>query len=193
MIEVIKKDYWSRSDAFILPLTGLPKDHSFDMRSYLYWKDYNIEDYKLILSFSSSDEYSLRSYCKSKIYPILDKEGYLLESYDEGEREIYVLDISRWAMDVEKFLRGKYSHFSTECKSAIEKFHMFDGGKISVHIYAVLYPFNSLELLDNKNPIQYVADNYGINYEVLCSVGELGSIYDRTKETLEVVHVDLPA
>lgn len=193
MIEVIKKDYWSRSDAFILPLTGLPKDHSFEMKSYLYWRNYSIEDYKLILSFSNSDEYSLRTYCKSKIYPVLDKEGYLLESYDEEDKEIYVLDISKWGPDIEKFLRGKYSHFSTEAKSAIEKFHMFDGGKISVHIYAVLYPFNTLELLNNKSPIQYVADNYGINYDTLCTIGELGSIYNRAKETLEITNVDVSA
>ena len=35
-VELIPKEYRSKSDLFLLPLTGLPK--SSDIKSYMFWK-----------------------------------------------------------------------------------------------------------------------------------------------------------
>lgn len=186
MIEVIKKDYWSRSDAFLLPLVGLPKDFSFNLRSFLFWDRNSIEDYKLTISYSSYDQAGLMDHCQKKVFPILDEGGYLLENYDIDNQSVYVLDMSRWASDIEKFTQGKYSRFSNEAKALIEKFHTFKGSKISIHVYAVLYPHTPLEILGRKTAMDYVAENYGFNVDDLKEIGELGSIYDRRMETLEI-------
>ena len=125
MIEVIKKDYWSRSDAFLLPLTGLPKDFSFNLKSFLFWRNNSIEDYKLTVTYSSYDEQGLLKHCRDAVFPILDKGGHLLESYDIGHSSVFVLDLSYWAIDIDRFLQGKYSTMSREAKGMIEKFHYF--------------------------------------------------------------------
>ena len=55
MIEVIKKvpkgEYWSKSEAFLLPLTGMAKSQKYPVRSYLFWRDYTIENYQLIIEY----------------------------------------------------------------------------------------------------------------------------------------------
>ena len=94
MINVLKKENWS--DAFLLPLTGLKKDNDFEMRSHLFWNQYNIHDYKLILTFSCDDYAGLMKYCNSHVFRTLDKKGYLLENYDIQGRCIFILDMSEW-------------------------------------------------------------------------------------------------
>lgn len=184
MIEVIKKDYWSRSDAFLLPLTGIPRIPTVDIRSYLFWQDYSIHDYKLTVTVEHSDQFFLRRVCEERIYPGLEKNGIILEAHHEGDKEIYIVDVSQKADDVELFLKGKYSKISKESKELIEKYHMSDGDKISIYIYAVIHPFKNLSLLGNKSSIEYVAENYGFDYEELMKIGELGSVYKEKNETL---------
>lgn len=188
MVQVIKNEYWSKADAFLLPLTGLQKNERYELNSYLFWERHSIEDYKLTLSFSYDDEYEFNEHCKTRIFPILDKKGYMLESYDVPGRSIFILDMSEWAMDIEMFLAGKYSQLTRQTKHIIEQFHTFNKDKIPIHIYAALHPLMKMSLLTDGNtvltPIEYVAKHYGFNLEVLQGIGEIGSLYDKGYETL---------
>lgn len=184
MVNVLKTEYWSRADSFLLPLTGLKKDGPFEMESYLFWNDYSIQDYRLIVSFSYEDYDKFMTYCRDAVFPSLDKKGYLVETHDIRDRSIFILDISEWALDIEMFLEGKYSKLSREAKEKIEEHHTFNKNKIPIHIYSVLYPNMKMKLLDNKSPIEYVAENYGISLVELEKIGEIGSLYDEMTETL---------
>lgn len=188
MVELLKRkeDHWSKADAFLLPLTGLGRNAKFECRSYLFWREYSIHNYNLILTFSAEDYTGMLEYCKKYVFPVLDKKGYLIESYDMGDRTVFVLDMSEWAMDIEFFLIGKYSKFSKEARSIIEKFHALDGYKIPVHVYATLYPNVPMELLENMSPLEYVSQNdtYGFNMSLMKEIGEIGTIYDEVAETL---------
>ncbi len=184
MINVLKKLNWS--DAFLLPLTGLRKDDKFDMRSHLFWNEYNINDYKLILTFSCDDYHGMLDYCKNNVFPILDKKGYLSESYDIDGKCIFVLDMSEWAKDIEMFILGRYSKFSKVAKNIIEKFHTKRNGDIPISIKAPLYPNMEMLILGNRTPIEYVAAEYELNLSEMKRLGEIGSIYNAVNETLSV-------
>jgi len=195
MVQVLKKGegnngYWSKADAFLLPLVGLERDTRFEIRSYLFWKNYTIHDYNLIVTFSSEpDTYSdMVHHCRKNIFPFLDRGGYLVENYDIGKRSIFVLDISEWADDVETFLRGKYSKMSQVAIKAIERYHKFNKEYIPIHIYGVIHPNKRMELLDNLTPIEYICqeETYGFNLHDVKRIGEIGTLYDEMEETLLV-------
>lgn len=186
MIEVLKDGYWSKSEAFLLPLTGLPKSHKYHLRTYLFWDKYSIEDYYLILKFSWDNYEEFLHYCRRVIFPVLDKSGYLIETHDLDKETVLILNLDEWAMDIEQFLKGKYSKMSLQAKETITEFHTFynNGPKIMIEISASLRPNDKFPVLGNQTAIEYVADNYGLDLAELKKVGELGGIYDKNKETL---------
>ena len=188
MVQVLKKEYWSRADAFLLPLVGLERDTRFEIRSYLFWNKYNIHDYNLMITFSSDSYEEMVHHCRKNIFPFLDRGGYLVENYDIGNRSIFILDISEWADDVEIFLKGKYSKMSPQAIKAIERYHKFNKDYIPIHIYGVLHPNKRMELLDNMTPIEYICqeDTYGIDLNTVKRIGEIGTFYDQMEETLLV-------
>lgn len=154
--------------------------------TYLFWEDYSIENYHFVVVCEWDDYEDFLTYCKRVMFPIFDRKGYLIESYDFKKQTVFVLDISEWALDIEMFLRGKYSKMSQEAKSKITEFHTFyhKGPKIMIKILAVLEPMDTYPLLNNATAIEYVAENYELSLKDLKQMGELGSIYDKEKETL---------
>lgn len=186
MIEVLKKEYWSKSEAFLLPLTGLTKTQKYEMKTFLFWNDYTIENYNLIVKFKYDDYEEFLKYCRRVVFSILDTNNYLIETYDFGNETIMVLDISEWALDIEMFLRGKYSKMSGDAKDIITEFHTFyeKGAKILIEISASLDPNVRYPVLGGQTAIEYVAENYGLPLDELKKVGELGGIYDKEKESL---------
>lgn len=188
MIEILKDKYWSKSEAFLLPLTGLSRTHKYQFKTYLFWNDFSIEDYYLILKFTWDNYEEFMYYCRRVIFPILDKKGYLHGSYDFDKETVFVLDISEWAWDVEMFLKGKYSKMGKEAKAAITEYHTFFDKipKILIEISASLEPTTQYDLLGGVTPIEYVAENYGLNLEALKQVGEIGGIYHKDQETLTI-------
>lgn len=195
MIEILKGNYWSKSEAFLLPLTGLSKTHKYDLRTYLFWNEYSIEDYYLIVKFSWANYEEFLAYCRRVVFSVLDKNGYLVETHDfvaeEGGETVLILSISEWALDVEMFLKGKYSRMSRDAKDTITEFHTFydKGPKIMIEISASLEPNAKYSMLGNLTAIEYVADNYGLDLAELKKIGELGGIYDKEKETLKIKEV----
>lgn len=182
MKEVLKKMDWSKT--FLVPLTGLKAQEDYEMKSYLYWRDYSIHDYKLILSYSYDDIEEFTKWCHINVFPILDKKGYLLENYDVEGRSIFILDMSEWAMDIQMFILGKYSKFSKEAKTLIRKYHLDKNGIIDASIYGVIFPYEHLKILEGKTFLEYISSHYGLDQEEVFKVGEGGSIYDKMSETL---------
>lgn len=188
MIEIFKEHYWSKSEAFLFPLTGLPKTSKYHYSTYLFWNEYSIENYQLIVKFTWDDYDEFLKYCKVMVFPVLDVNGYLIESYDSENETIFVLDLSEWALDIELFLSGKYSKFSNEAKKKIEKFHTYMDKipKIKLHIAVVLAPNTEYEILGKMKAIDYAAKVYNLPLDELQRVGELGGKYQIEAETLEL-------
>lgn len=189
MLEVWKTEQWSKGDAFILPLTGLSRNEKFSLKSYLFWNENSIFDFRLTITVDNilgSDEY-----CKKILIPTLDRFGYLTECYETSDRIIYVLDISEWAMDIHMFTIGKYSKLSNEAKKLIEKYHHNNKNQTPVDIFSFLYPNKIVDILNKQTPIEYCAINYNLDIDELRKVGEVGSIYDKLTETLLTDIVEL--
>lgn len=192
-MELFKSEYYSMSDTLLLPLTGLTKTEKFEVKSYLFWRDYSIFDYKLIVSIYFENDYNdIRNYCNNYFFPILSKNGYLVESYDIGKRTIFILDMSEWAKDIEYFLEGKYSKMSLVAKGKIKDYHVLENGRVPQSVFIIIYPNDKLPSLDNLSAIEYANKEYGINLKKL---GEVGNKYDKMAETLfteveEIRHFD---
>lgn len=187
MIELLKTEYWSKSEAFLLPLTGLARTQKYKTETYLFWENYSIEDYYLVVKFTYENYNEFVDYCRRIVFPVLDKNGYLVESYDFVNETVLVLNISEWAKDIEMFLVGKYSKMSRDAKDTIVEYHTFydKGNKIMIEIQAAIEPNVKYDVLEKKTPIEYVAENYGLSYDELKKGGEVGGIYNKEKETLK--------
>lgn len=188
MFELLKSEYWSKSLAFLVPLTHLTKSQKYPMMSYLYWDNYSIDNCQLILKFDYDNINEFTRYCRQVIFPILDKGGYLLEVHDFEGFSIFILDLSIWTFDIQLFLDGKYSKLSRDAKKSIIDYHKHydQGPKIDVSIHAILEPSNKFPILGNMTALEYVADSYGMSLDLLKKVGEIGSKYDKEKETLVI-------
>lgn len=180
-MEIFDDKYVSVSDTFLLPLTGLPKDENH--KTYMFWKNYSIEDFFLVLVYEYDDQKKIENYLIDTVFPILDKGGFLLENYDVQGRCILVLDLSVWAFDIGFCLEGKYSKFSEEAKTKIIRHHTTDG-EFPPSIYAAFYPNKANKELGNKTPMEIVSEEYGFDLDFLRNVGELGIKYDKMAETL---------
>lgn len=201
-IEVLKKEYWSKSDAFVLPFTGLVRDLKYIAKSYFFWENYSINNYQLVLKFLHKNSDIFNHYCKDYIFPVLRKSTHVIESYNCDDGDIFILDMSEWGEDIDMIMEGKYSKMSEEGKGVIKKYHKMKNGDIPVHIYAVLHPFREIDLLGEGvlmkdktpkkvSPIDYVAKTYGLNIDDLKILGELGTIFDKEKESLkELCHTE---
>lgn len=178
MIELLVKRDWS--DDYLLPLTGLKKIPA-KVKSYLFWRENTINDYKLVLALEKEE--GVNEYIKNYLFPTLNKKGYLLENYDVGDSIIFILDMSEWAMDIEQFVKGKYSKLSLDAKKMIEKYHMV-GNIIDIRIGAVMFPNKSYALLDKMTPIEYICHHYDLDLERVSYIGEIGSLYNEMAEKL---------
>jgi hypothetical protein len=189
-IEIFRREYWSKSQAFLLPLTGISRTQKYPVETYLFWDDYSIEDYNLMVKFTYDNYDEFIEYCRKVVFPVWDKRGYVVESYDFGKETVFILDVSEWAWDVQQFLLGKYSKLSKEAKDIIQEYHIFytkGQPQIEIEVAATLDPTRKYEILDGMNSIEYVSEYYGLPLPELQKLGEIGSIYDKEKESLTYV------
>lgn len=189
-IEILRSEYWSKSEAFLLPLTGISKGHKYPLETYLFWDDYSIENYNLVVKFTYDNYDEFLEYCRKVVFPVWDRKGYIVESHDFGKETVFILDISEWALDVQMFLAGRYSKMSKEAKEIIQDYHIYyTKGKpqIEIEIAATLDPYRKHDILDGMSSIEYVSEYYGLPLPELQKVGEIGGIYNKEKETLSYV------
>jgi hypothetical protein len=179
MIELLQKEYFSKADTFLLPLTGIKKTESVKIESFLFWREYSIEDYKLTVCIEDYDEAFMESFMQQ-----IDENSHVTECFTSGSRTIFIVDISEWAQDIELFLIGKYSKLSDAAKKRIIKYHTFDGNSIKLWIKAILKPDEPRDLLDGMTPIQYVCHHYEFDEDEMNRIGEIGPVYKADKETL---------
>lgn len=187
-MDIFEKEYTSVADTFLLPLTGLPRNMDFPYKAYMFWRDYSIDDYKLILVYDYENVEKLKEFLLVEVFPVLDKNGYLMENYDIQGRCVLVLDISEWALDIELCLEGRYSKLSKEAKTKIEMFHNtvrnFPPAKLPPSIFAALYPNKAVSSWNHKTAIEMASEEYGIDLAYLQRIGELGIKYAKVSETL---------
>lgn len=180
MIEILKPEYIKKGDNFILPLTELSK--KLKINSYLFWEDYSIENYNLVIEVDEKEDV-INEY----VIPVLNKNNYIIECYEDLGKTYFILDLTEWYTDIEFILKGSYSKISGRAKVLFEKFHsMNNSAPIAVAIYGIIHPNVKLEVLDLKTPIDYIIEHYKFDEDLLRKVGEIGGIYKKEEETLNL-------
>lgn len=195
-MEIFRSAYKSMADTLLLPLTGIPKDSRLTVGSFLFWRDYSIFEYNIIITIDFDESISeIKRKLDTIIIPALDKNAPIREVYEIGKRLILVLDMSYWMSDINHFLNGKYSKISDKAKAIIKNYHSDNNGVIGHFLWCILYPNKKSSFLGDKTPIEYASQEYGFDYYELSKVGEIGNKYDKTAETLftevdELCHID---
>jgi hypothetical protein len=204
-LAILRRNYWSKADALLLPITGI-RDTSYELKSFLYWQTYSVEECQLILCFSYEHYEPFLMHFQTKLLPEIDKRSYITESFDFPGKTVVIMDISDWAKDIALFMEGKYSKFSATVKDMIRDFHTekipildAEGNPdftlaIPIDILAVIHPdehrYEFRELLRDGGkiltPMEYIAKHYEFPLEELRKVGEIGSVFDKEKETLTI-------
>jgi hypothetical protein len=188
---VLKNEYWSKSRAFLLPLTGMVKsnDYEMDVTAYLYWRDYSIENYNLIVKVEYGHRYpEYLAFLSSNV--LTGNKGFITETYDFEGFSVLIYDISEWAFDIEQFMKGKYSKMSKEAKEVIEDFHIYyenNEPRVRISIYGCLYPNSKQKILNGKTSLEYVCEEYGFDKDavkIIMERGEICSIVNPNRETL---------
>lgn len=182
-------NYWSRADTLFFPLLGISKNKVFNPNSYLFWNEYSIENYHLILEFNHSENSYIQSFIN-----LINKNTPILEIYEVHDRIIMIVDLSTYAEDVDKILKGKYSRISNEAKGYIKSFNKeYVNGEhvISQYLYAAINPKDACSAFNNKSPIEFVSEQLGLDLEIMQENGEVAGLYDRMSETLIVELSDI--
>lgn len=170
----ISNEKLCKSYNFLWPLTGFGKWMDFKPeKTYCYWRDENIEDYKLISYFKESGN-RFDDFEKNVIL----RKDQLSNCYKVKDGMVYVFDLVQWANDIGEFLEGRYSQFSGEAKAKILRYHNISNDRVIYPgrpVYMGLYP---------EYFFKAVAEELGENEEVLKSVGELIPKFKTEEETL---------
>lgn len=194
-VDVLLNSYWSKSDAFLLPFTGMKKVEEFDVGAFMFWENYTIEDYKLIVKIEYGCRYDeFETYLKERL---LVESNKVIQVYPYEGFSIFIFDIADWYEDIETLLNGKYSMFTRKAKDTIERYHMYyEDGKpqVDINIFTCLYPNSKESVLDGMTAIDYVIKNYIMvgtpskldleTAKIMKSGGQVCSIYDKKEETL---------
>jgi hypothetical protein len=198
MNEILKRVYWSKSKVFLLPLTGITSIKDFTYRCYIKWGNFSIENYQLIVKIEYGYRYEVfQEYLRTTL--LSNHKAFVTEIYDFNEFSVLIFDISEWASDIRKFIKGEYSKMSTQAKETIYDYNLFykDGKwKINLMVNSCLYPKVKRKELDNMTPIDYAIKHYvmdGTNSKidldterVWREMGELCSKCIEKNETLEL-------
>src|SRR3954464_1401080 len=108
--ELLKKEYWSKSKFFLLPLTGIKKTKDFKVKSYIRWDDYSINEYNLIVKFIYGHKFDqFEEYMRENLSTSNKSKAFVTEIYDYEGFSVLIFDISEWASDINKFIKGRYS------------------------------------------------------------------------------------
>ena len=175
----VYKKYFQKSKVFLYPLLGIKRGVSVvPVETYFSWEGYyNSEDMKLICVYDirTDEEYVL--FEKNTLL----KHNRLSDYIKVNSQAIFTFDFSDMGDDWFHFINGRYSKISLELKQKILNFFdKYSGNYAYMHSYLIpeKYFSNYAELLD-------------VEPEMLIKVGELCSIPDTAKETLQMEVADL--
>jgi hypothetical protein len=171
--------YFQKSLNYLFPLIGLNKEELFKPAgTYLWWNGTeSIDNTQLIAVYEERDELVYDPF-EAKV---LFKNPYIQNCYTVEDGKAYIFDLSSHGETVKKFLEGKYSKFSEGVKKKILTYHGASLDKIARpgrYLHMSLYP----ELYWEQ-----VGKELDYDPEILKKeVKELGSLFDREKETLSI-------
>lgn len=175
MITSLHAEYFSKSRVFLYPMLDIKRDFSIKpIKTYTAWKGkYDHQDCKLICLYDLRDDQQFLRFEKIKLLG----SPYFEEFHESLNKVgVYVFDFSKLKKDWDCYINGKYSQFSPELKTAVQKH--FEKSNFKYHVDSFLNP---------KNYYEVYSDLLKCDIKALKDVGELCS-----KPDLELECVDIP-
>jgi hypothetical protein len=174
MIDALNIQYFQKSRFFLYPLLEIKRGAPATPTSTsVAWKSkYSSEDIKFICCYKKRTDQEFVHFEKN----VLTQHNRLIEKIEYNNTLIYIFDFSDYKADWEQFLVGKYSKIDVKTKRKILAF--FDKYSSNfVYMESYLFPGKYFSLY---------AKLLHTDIELLQEVGELCSIPDINKETLEL-------
>lgn len=179
MIEkYIITEYFQKSKNLLFPLLGFKKEEKFiPKNTYLYWNNYwSIDNFDLIVHYDKMGY----GYERSKIL----RNPHHKACYELDEGFFYIFDLSEYNKDVCLFMKGKYSKMSSGAQYKIRDYHN--------DYYKKVIPLKEHFCHMIFNPIFYYREvlkelGSSIKIEDLKQVGELWDVYNKEKETINII------
>jgi hypothetical protein len=181
-IDSLYRDYVQKSRLFLYPALGIKRGHSVTpMQTYVSWENrFKPEDCRLICLYHlrTDDDFRLLERVKLVGNPLFEEFVQLPDNVGA-----YIFNFEEKQEDFMQFVKGKYSQFSKEHKSAVLSFFK-SHSKHHVYIESYLNPKKFIPM--------YAELLAGSRAEVptmtrlLNGVGELCSPPDMTQECLKI-------
>lgn len=163
MMEIFERDYWSKSKNFLLPLTGVKKVPELDLRAYMKWGEYGVANGQLVVKVEYGAQWAVfQSFVQGLA---ANGRAFLTEAYHGEGVSVLIFDLSEWGEDLQRFIEGKYSQFSTAAKDLIRDYHIFyqDGKPLmNVTLKSCIYANDVAPEMDNLTPLEYAIRHYVI-------------------------------
>jgi hypothetical protein len=129
--------YFPKSRVFLYPLLGIRSDSSVrPIDTYVSWDSIVKEDRKLICTFYLRNDLDYKKFEQSSLFG-----NQLFHDFKEAEGGIgiYIFDFGKYSADWDRFLKGKYSHFSLEAKDKIKRAYSGNNSN-AVYVESYIYP-----------------------------------------------------
>lgn len=204
---ILQKSYIQKSKIFLLPLTGIRRERFyFPSNTYIASPDLIAEEYpmginkdsnilivcfpkklreesdrilKVVKSKNIVDENEIPQWEKYEIEVLFSNKNFIAfhESRDEL---VYTFDLSSFKRDWIKFLNGRYSLFTEDCKQIITNYRKNTLKEIEKRkLVCYLYPYK-------EDCLKEFAEQLGENINDLKQVKELCNKPDIEKETFRI-------
>jgi len=171
-MKTLYNDYFQKSRIFLYPVLEIKRGGSITpIQTYVSWDNIKHHDYKLITVYHIREDKEYKQFEKTKLLG-----NKLFEQFIEGEgnKGIYIFDLSHLKDSWSNFLLGKYSKLSMLHKNYIKAF--YKGSSNYSYIDSYLHPDKYYSLY---------SDLLGVSIKTLKEVGELTDPIDIDKEILE--------
>lgn len=174
MITKLHKEYIQKSRIFLYPLLDIQKgSEAVPVESYVCWTDkFSSDSCKFVCTYYLRDDTAFVRFEKAKL-----TGNKLFHSFyeTEGGLGVYVFNFEDFSNDWQYFLQGKYSKLGPDVKNKILKFFLTNKATYH-HINSYLHP---------EIYFEHYAKLLGVKESLLREVGELCSVPDFEKETLQ--------
>ncbi len=172
----VYRKYFQKSQVFLYPILGIKRGAAcVPSTTYVAWDENSTssEDMKLICVYDYEESHMFTTFVKTVLLKHPRLFGYVKI---DSKTNVFTFDLSDLGADWENFLKGKYSKMNLNLKAKILNFFDPQSGNFQ-YVKSYLYP--------EKYYNEY-ADLLNTDVELLKSVGELCTMPDLAKETLQL-------
>jgi hypothetical protein len=180
VIKTLYTDYFQKSRLFLYPALGIKKGGSVTpIETYMCWKNhYRIEDAKFCCLYHIRNDMDFKLFEHNKLF---GNKLFFDFKQVEDNKGVYVFDFSDIIHNWAAVVTGKYSTLTNDYKKVIRQFVGLSSSELP-YVDSFLFPERHFKIYSQL---------MNVEQSLLEEVGELCSLPDMDKETLDINVMDL--